>query len=127
MKYDAKEILESITACLMLAVIIFYCILVGILGYQLYCENTSKTEQNQVETELGDMEKVTTEKSETEENAEYTVYVYDSDGKIARQYNNVFDVSTLKNGVVKLSMDEKGKDIRYLAEDSIEIVRGKAK
>lgn len=51
------------------------------------------------------------------------MYVYNEDGTIKRSYNDVFDVTVLRNGVVQISMDKEGKETRLLVNEQVEIVQ----
>ena len=69
------------------------------------------------------MEEAATQEPETEDKIYYTVYVYNEDGTIKRSYNDVFDVTVLRNGVVQISMDKEGKETRLLVNEQVEIVQ----
>ena len=51
------------------------------------------------------------------------MYVYNEDGTIKRSYNDVFDVTVLRNGVVQISMYKEGKETRLLVNEQVEIVQ----
>ena len=85
--------------------------------------NGKEVETQKVEDAVRSMEEAATQEPETEDEIHYTVYVYNEDGTIKRSYNDVFDVTVLRNGVVQISMYKEGKETRLLVNEQVEIVQ----
>lgn len=85
--------------------------------------NGKEVETQKVEDAVRSMEEAATLEPETEDKIYYTVYVYNEDGTIKRSYNDVFDVTVLRNGVVQISMDKEGKETLLLVNEQVEIVQ----
>lgn len=68
---------------------------------------------------------ISTQEEKTTSETKYVVYVYNKDGSIRESYIDVFDVSISDNGVVKLSLDENGKNTELLVNEEVKIKKHK--
>lgn len=68
---------------------------------------------------------ISTQEEKTTSETKYVVYVYNKDGSIRESYIDVFDVSISDSGVVKLSLDENGKNTELLVNEEVKIKKQK--
>lgn len=69
---------------------------------------------------------ISTQEEKATSETKYVVYVYNKDGSIRESYIDVFDVSISDSGVVKLSLDENGKNTEFLVNEEVKIKKQKA-
>ncbi len=68
---------------------------------------------------------ISTQEEKATSKTKYVVYVYNKDGSIRESYIDVFDVSISDSGVVKLSLDENGKNTDLLVNEEVKIKKHK--
>lgn len=68
---------------------------------------------------------ISTQEEKATSETKYVVYVYNKDGSIRESYIDVFDVSISDSGVVKLSLDENGKNTELLVNEEVKIKKQK--